>query len=203
MQLKFLELAIGGPCPIDLDYPFSLVLHDSCLYKNTRKKLDILHPKSWRIYAEFFDNQNVLAVSLHPPLRRNCTKQELEKALSKLEATLSIPVYVEVMPSQEYWCSSRETLVDSPLLDVSHVHIWCRGDRALTQQTCLSLLNSFPVGAIHLSHNQGLADTHDLIPSDVWFADFVKRWSLERFVTYEMPTKYSSYERLDKRRSRR
>jgi hypothetical protein len=76
---------------------------------------------------------------------------QLETALSKLQTTLQVPVYVEVMPSCEYWCSSQETLVDFPLLlDVSHILIWHQGDypsgtlrdRKKTQQTCLSLINS-------------------------------------------------------------
>ncbi|MBV6624627.1 MAG: hypothetical protein KI793_17100 [Rivularia sp. (in: Bacteria)] len=38
-------------------------------------------------------------------------------------------------------------------------------------QTNLPKLNSNRIGEIHLSHNKGKADTHDLIPSDIWFKD--------------------------------
>ena len=116
---------------------------------------------------------------------------------------MNVPVYVEVMPFGEYWCSSLETLVNHPLLvDVSHILIWFRGDRNLTKETCLFLLNSTQVGEVHLSHNKGQADTHDLIPSDIWFSELIEKWSIDRFVTFEsLPIEYSIYERLDKRKS--
>ncbi len=86
----------------------------------------------------------------------DCSQKDLETAMTKMQATLKVPVYLEVMPSAEYLCSSDLTLVDFPLLlDVSHVNIWHRGNSKATQETCLNLLNSFSVGAIHLSHNQG------------------------------------------------
>jgi len=204
LKLDFLELAIGSPCPVEFDYPdIPLILHDSCLYRhNFRLRLNLLRPKTWQAYADFIDTHDVRAVSLHPPRRRDCTKQELETALSNLEDALGVPVCVEVMPSPEYWCSSEETLVDRALLiDVSHILIWHRGDRALTQQTCLRLCDRSP--AIHLSHNAGRADTHDLIPQDIWFANCIQNWARDRFVTYEsLPVEYEQYERLDKQHRR-
>jgi len=103
-----------------------------------------------------------------------------------MQEVLQVPVYIEVMPTDEYWCSSLGTLVDFPLLlDVSHVNIWHHGDRNMVKNTCLNLLNSFEIGTIHLSHNRGNADTHDLIPNNVWFNDYLKAWSNEYLVTYE------------------
>ena len=202
LKLDYLELAIGSKCEIDRDYPdIPLVLHDSCLYEDYfRCTLDSLQPRTWKAYAEFISNQNVLAVSLHPPLKRYCSQKELEVALNKMQQTLQVPVYLEVMPSAEYWCSSYQTLVDFPLLlDVSHVNIWHQGNEMKTQETCLTLLNSYSVEAIHLSHNQGKADTHDLIPNNVWFNNYLQKWSDDYLVTYEsLPIDYAAYERLDK-----
>ena len=143
-------------------------------------------------------------MSLHPPRQYECTQNELETALSQLEKIIKIPVYIEVMPSEDYWCSSVETLVNHPLLvDVSHILIWYGGDMELTKQTCLNLLNSNQVGEIHLSHNKGKADTHDLIPLDIWFNDLIHEWKKNYFVTFEsLPYDYCEYERLDKRRYR-
>jgi hypothetical protein len=206
MQLEFLELAIGSPCPVDFEYPsVPLILHDSCLYENNiRKRLDLFRPQTWNIYAEFIASHDVRAVSLHAPLKQKGTQLQLETALSKLQTTLQVPVYVEVMPSCEYWCSSRESLVNFPLLlDVSHILIWHQGDRQKTQQTCLSLIDSQQVGAIHLSNNQGKADTHDLIPEHIWFQEKIPSWKSKYLVTFEsLPAKYSAYERLDKQRFR-
>jgi hypothetical protein len=116
--------------------------------------------------------------------------------------SLDVPVYLEVMPSAEYWCSSESTLIAFPLLlDVSHVLIWHQGDRQATEATCDRLLNTHEVGAIHLSHNDGTSDRHDLIPNDLWFESKLAAWSQDYLVTYEsLPIAYHSFERLDKQR---
>ncbi|MEM8676131.1 MAG: hypothetical protein AAGF83_20020 [Cyanobacteria bacterium P01_G01_bin.67] len=202
LELDYLELAIGSKCELDSQYQdLPLILHDSCLYdRYLRCRLDPLQSRTWKPYITFIANHNVLAVSLHPPLKRYCSQQELEAAMNRLQQTLQVPVYLEVMPSSEYWCSSLQSLIDFPLLlDVSHVNIWHHGDESTAQTTCLQLLNSFTVGAIHLSHNRGKADTHDLIPRNVWFSDYIDVWCDRYLVTYEsLPVDYAFYERLDK-----
>ncbi|WP_050045319.1 MULTISPECIES: hypothetical protein [Tolypothrix] len=205
LKLEFLEIAIGSICPVDFHYlSVPLILHNSCLYKEgMRLRLEILNPRTWQPYSEFIANSDVRAVSIHPTLQRDCTKQELEKALFKLQKTLNVPVYLEVMPSSEYWCSSLPTLVEYPLLlDVSHVLIWFQGNQSLTKETCLEILNSYEVGEIHLSHNNGFSDAHDLIPSKVWFHNLIEPWSQKYFVTYEsLPQVFYLYERLDKQKT--
>ncbi|VEP16263.1 conserved hypothetical protein [Hyella patelloides LEGE 07179] len=207
LQLDFLELAIGSNCDVNFNYQnTNLILHDSCLYQGYfRCKLDPFRPKSWYDYAKFIDNNYVIAVSLHPPLRKYCSQKDLEMALVKMQDALKVPVYLEVMPSSEYWCSSFQSLVNFPLLlDVSHVNIWHQGNSIQTKKTCLSLLQSSQVGAIHLSHNAGKADTHDLIPQNIWFQDYIEQWSEDYLVTYEsLPIEYAMYERLDKPRKRK
>jgi hypothetical protein len=207
LQLQFLELAIGSPCVVEADYgDIPLILHDACLYQERmRLRLSPLSPRSWQPYAAFIAEHDVRAVSLHPPLQRDCSRSHLETALAQMQRTLQVPVFLEVMPSSEYWCSSLDTLVDHPLLvDVSHVLIWHQGNAFHTQETCLSMLNHYPVGAIHLSHNNGRADAHDLIPESAWFGDRIPHWSTHYFVTYEsLPTSQASYERLDKRAKKR
>ena len=202
LQLDYLELAIGSKCEIDRDYQnIPLILHDSCLYdRYFRHRLDLLQPRTWQAYAEFISKHNVLAVSLHPPLKRYCTQKELEVAIVEMQRTFQIPVYLEVMPSAEYWCSSIQTLIDLPLLlDVSHVNIWHQGNEIAVEETCSILLDSFAVGAIHLSHNAGKQDSHDLIPRNVWFNNYLKEWNKRYLLTYEsLPIDYATYQRLDK-----
>jgi hypothetical protein len=204
MDLQYLELAIGSSCGVEVDYGnIPLILHDSCLYRERmRLRLNPLNPKTWQAYAAFIARHDVRAVSLHPPLQKDCRRSQLETTLVQMEKTLQVPVFLEVMPSAEYWCCSPDTLVDFPLLlDVSHVLIWHGGDSQQTQETCLSLLKDSAVGAIHLSHNNGQADAHDLIPDTVWFGDRIPQWSHQYFVTYEsLPKSKAAYERLDKRR---
>ena len=202
LNLDYLELAIGSKCDANLDYDnIPLIVHDSCLYKHHyRCQLNPLQPNTWYSYAEFINNHHVLAVSIHPPLKKYCSQTDLETALFQMQKVLQVPVYLEVMPSSEYWCSCDRTLIDFPLLlDVSHVNIWHRGNSQATQKTCLNLLDSYSVGAIHLSHNQGKADTHDLIPDRVWFNDYLNEWNRDYYLTYEsLPVEHRIYQRLDK-----
>ena len=189
LKLDFLELAIGSNCRIDFNYSdIPLILHDSCLYEgNCRQFLKLFKPETWSVYADFIKkNQHVAAVSLHAPRRWECTLKELERSLIELQQVLQVPVSVEVMPTNDYWCSNLDSLVDFPLLlDVSHIFIWQRGNLETTECTCRQLLVSHSVTGIHLSHNQGFADTHDPIPSDVWFAGDIASWRDRYFVTYE------------------
>ncbi|GAP93779.1 hypothetical protein [Leptolyngbya sp. NIES-2104] len=202
LQLDFLELAIGSPCDTDALYPdVPLILHDSCLYRDSfRCRLVLTQPRSWKPYAEFVETHSVAALSVHAPLRKDIDRCQIEDALEALEQTVQVPVFVEVMPSPEYWCSSVDTLVKHPLLlDVSHVLIWHQGDQVETERTCLEMIDR--VKAIHLSHNNGRADAHDLIPSEIWFAPYLSDWTKNYFVTYEsLPETQADYERLDKRR---
>ena len=84
LQLQFLELAIGSPCGMEIDYGDTpLILHDSCLYQQRmRLRLNPLQPKSWQPYAAFIAEHNVQAVSLHPPLQRDC--ERLRRVAAKI-----------------------------------------------------------------------------------------------------------------------
>jgi hypothetical protein len=197
LQLEYLELAIGSNCPLDFPYPnIPLILHDSCLYQQkSRQLLKLSQPETWPIYADFIQqNQNVVAVSIHAPRRWECSRSELERSLLDLQQILQVPVAIEVMPTHDYWCSSLDSLVDFPLLlDVSHILIWHQGNHPATEDTCRELLRSHQIVEIHLSHNQGIADTHDLIPGDIWFVGgayrndnrYIADWQSRYFVTYE------------------
>jgi hypothetical protein len=189
LKLEYLELAIGSNCRIDYSYPnIPLILHDSCLYdRNHRQLLKLSRPETWSVYAEFIQqHQNVVAASIHAPRRWECSRSELERSLIDLQQFLQVPVAVEVMPTRDYWCSSLESLVDFPLLlDVSHVLIWQQGNWQETENVCQKLLRSHDVIEIHLSHNKGVADTHDLIPEQVWFDRYISDWRNKYFVTYE------------------
>jgi hypothetical protein len=189
LQLEYLELAIGSNCRIDFDYSnIPLILHDSCLYeKNNRQLLKISKPETWSVYANFIQqNQRVMAVSIHAPRRWECNRSELEHSLLALQQVLQVPVAIEVMPTIDYWCSSLDSLVDFPLLlDVSHILIWQEGNDRATEATCRELLKSHKIIEIHLSHNQGVADTHDLIPEHIWFDRYIADWRDRYLVTYE------------------
>jgi hypothetical protein len=189
LQLEYLELAIGSNCRIDYLYPnIPLILHDSCLYdRNHRQILKLSRPETWSVYADFIQqHQNVIAVSIHAPRRWECSQRELERSLIDLQRILQVPVAVEVMPTRDYWCSSLDSLVDFPLLlDVSHVLIWQQGNWQETEDICQNLLRSHDVIEIHLSHNKGVADTHDLIPEWIWFDRYITDWRDRYFVTYE------------------
>jgi hypothetical protein len=179
-----------------------LVLHDSCLYEScNRKLLKICCPKTWNTYSDFIQrNGNVMAVSIHAPYRWECSLYELETNVDKLQDFLQVPVFVETMATKSHWCSSLDSLPNSPLLlDVSHVLIWFHGDSIKTEYTCQYIMSKYNVKSIHLSHNGGVSDSHELIPIDAWFNHYIDDWRLSYMVTYEsLPSHLYQYQRLDK-----
>ena len=84
------------------------------------------------------------------------------------------------------------------MLDLSHINIWHRGDFKQVEETFNSLLSKSK--GIHLSHNDGRNDSHDLIPNGIWFEKLIDRWATTKLVTYEsLPHICGMYERLDKK----
>jgi hypothetical protein len=90
--------------------------------------------------------------------------------------------------------SSLDDMPDFPLvLDISHINIWAKGDTQLTQVYYAMLIDRSPT--IHLSHNDGYNDHHDLIPIDHWTRCLTFDGKL---VTYEsLPVEYAKYQRRD------
>jgi len=204
LDCTYLELAIGCP-PSQYLGVQSAVLHDCCLFdvNGKRQPFSLLESNTWLPYKQFCTARHVRAFGFHAPLRTKASLKELHQAVIKLEKYLHIPVMIESMPTPDRWCSDRESCQGLPLLlDVSHVLIWHRGNHPYTAETCFELLPS-AVG-VHLSHNQGWSDDHDLIPEDIWFQEYIPEWSRSLFVTYEsLPARFARYERLDKLRLRR
>ncbi len=206
LPVEFIELAIGVDCFVADDYRgWPLVLHDNCLRNETgRLRLDPLQPRTWTRYQSFAETQNVVAIGVHAPAKKRCTLLELERALASMEQHFSLPVQVEIMPGRNRWCSSLDTLPDHRLLlDLSHALIWTQGNLDETESVCHRILDGFDVGEIHLSHNNGLRDSHDLIPPNMWFDRLITQWQQNHLVTYEsLPEQLSQYRRLDQARHR-
>lgn len=206
LGLDYLELAVGVRCDVQGIYNhWPLVLHDSCLEgPSGRLRLDPLKPSTWAPYLEFCATHEVLGIGVHAPARRRCTAVEFERALTSMEQEFRVPIAVEVMPLRNRWCSDLDSMVETRvLLDVSHILIWERGCHTATERTCRQILDRFDVAEIHLSHNGGQHDSHDLIPAGAWFEPLIEEWSRSHFVTYEsLPARWSDFERLDLQRNR-
>lgn len=201
LSLEFLELAIGVYAQSEDVLEVPLVLHDSCLYDDLKRLLlSPLNPEGWKAYRDYIQRNKVLAVSLHPPKLRECSKTELIVALSQMEDYFGVPVLLEVMPSPEWW-HSMDTLLKVPtLLDVSHTNIWCKGDRRETKEITLRLLDGGWIKGIHLSHNEGKSDSHDMVPPNVWWREYLESWS-DYLVTWEsLPIEFAQWERTDRNR---
>jgi hypothetical protein len=205
LELSYLELAIGVTCHVDDSYDdWALVLHDSCLsggpfHRPLRYRFDLLDPATWQPYRKFIVRHHVLAMSAHAPLRSRTNAPDFERMVAQCSESLGVPVMVEVMPEPQRWCSSVDSLAKVPLLlDLSHVHIWSIGNSNETLSLTEQILNQNDVGGLHLSHNDGRRDSHELIPEDVWFANHLDGWLSGRLATFEsLPTIFREYERLD------
>ncbi|MGG6263303.1 hypothetical protein ACQ4M3_35305 [Leptolyngbya sp. AN03gr2] len=202
LSLEYLELAIGtcnDLTNIPPDVP--LVIHDRALYQGTQRlPFSLMNPNSWCAYRSLTQQRSVLALSIHPPRLHEAEQDDLRTARSKLEDYLEIPVLIEVMPSCEYHNSKNSIIPAVPLLlDVSHINLWYKGDVEAVKHAVKQLL-PHSVG-IHLSHNNGKADSHELIPREIWFSEFIEDWGRSLFVTYEsLPEHYQQFERLDKQK---
>lgn len=200
LGLQYLELAVGANCEltkIPKDIP--LVIHNRCLYQDGMwLPFSLLNSSTWDAYKTLLNGRNVLALSIHPPKLVDSTAGEIIINRALLSETLGLPVMLEVMPSPAYWLS-QQTLLDEPLLlDISHINIWCQGNYQQVATICASLLHR--VKGIHLSHNNGRKDSHDLIPNDIWFEPLINTWSKDLLVTYEsLPKEFAKYQRLDKK----
>jgi len=211
LALDFLELAVGTRCDLSLiptDTP--LALHDRCLYEGTHKlPFALAAPESWEGYRQHLASRDVRLLSVHPPLRSEMSLDSIRSNREALESLLGIPVCLEVMPATNYWLSADDfrpqpdTLSDIPLLlDISHINLWARGRDAEVRGWVERLLPQ--AIAIHLSHNNGRSDSHDLIPAGIWFQESVAEWHARGLsVTYEsLPEAFAQYERMDKQRRR-
>jgi hypothetical protein len=209
LSLDFLELAVGTRCDLSLVPPdIPLVLHDRCLYEGAHKlPFALAAPESWEGYRQRIAGRDVRLLSLHPPLRSEMSLDGIRRNREALESLLGIPVCLEVMPSPHYWLCADDfrepcqALTDIPLLlDISHINLWARGRDAEVRRWFERLLPQ--AIAIHLSHNNGRSDSHDLIPAGIWFAESVAQWHADGLsVTYEsLPERFAQYERMDKQR---
>jgi hypothetical protein len=211
LSLDFLELAVGTRCDLSLiptDIP--LALHDRCLYEGAHKlPFSIAEPDSWEGYRQRLAGRDVRLLSVHPPLRSEMSLDGIRRNRDALESQLGIPVCLEVMPAPHYWlsaddfCTQPDALSDIPLLlDISHINLWARGHEAEVRRWGEQILPQ--AIAIHLSHNNGRSDSHDLIPEGIWFAESVAQWHADGLsVTYEsLPERFAQYERMDKQRQK-
>lgn len=205
MSLDYLELAIG--CEVEVDeVPADLpvILHDSCLYhKGRRLLISPFDRTNWLIYRDFCLCHKVLAFSIHPPKWGKATPEALLTNSWLMEKHLGVHVYLEVMPDDNwytgpgYWKQlTKLTMLPVLLADISHINLWTGGIG--TEEVALEVIKYSNL--IHLSHNNGKVDSHDLIPEDIWFNHYIPTW-YRKLVTYEsLPEKYAEYERLDKKR---
>jgi hypothetical protein len=208
LSLEYLELAVGTRCDLRfIPKDIALVIHDRCLYEGAHKlPFSLAHPDTWQGYKERSRDRNILLLSMHPPKRNELSLDKLKSKRDSLEKFLNIPVCLEVMPNYNYWLSEQDcdrSFRDLPLLlDISHINLWSKGDSERVKGWVEQLLPQ--ALAIHLSHNNGRSDSHDLIPKGIWFEDRAKMWkSRGLLVTYEsLPEEFARYERMDKLYSR-
>lgn len=205
LKVEYLELAVGSNSDLSMiEKGTQIAVHDAGLYSGSRKlKFNLTRKETWSVYKEQMKGHNVLFFSIHSPKANQCEYKDIGRLRTELEDYLGLRVIVEVMPSDDYiLCADRvEDIVREGLpllLDVSHVYLWTRGDVRKTRELVDRLL---PISEeIHISHNNGRVDQHDLIRKDDWFCSELERWGEGgRYITYEaLPCEYAQYQRLDR-----
>ncbi|ACB54301.1 hypothetical protein cce_4955 [Crocosphaera subtropica ATCC 51142] len=209
LGLDFLELAVGSRCDLSkIPKEIPLVIHHRCLFDGLYKlPFSLAQPETWEEYRQRLRDRNVKMISIHPPMRKEITFDDLKRNRDQFESLLGVPVCLEVMPNDAYWLSeddfrtTPDRVIDIPiLLDISHLNIWAKGRSALVQEWTERLLPQ--AITVHLSHNNGRRDSHDLIPSDIWFNQHIEKWETQGLIlTYEsLPESFAKFERDDKQR---
>ncbi len=177
LGLDYLELAIGSNCELNqIPEDIPLVIHNRCLFQNGKRlPFSLIQPETWADYRNSLRDRPVLALSLHPFKLHEAFQEQVLAQRQALEQYMEIPVLLEVMPSPAYWLS-QDNLLDVPLLlDLSHINIWHKGDFKRVEETCKVLLPR--AQAVHISHNDGRTDSHDLIPNGMWFDRLINSWA--------------------------
>jgi hypothetical protein len=210
LNLQYFELAIGTHITTDTKFEMPIVIHDQALYikegENHRRLNYLKYLDDVYILQEFCKFNNVKAISLHPSNKSwELSLSKLDKKIKQIEKILGVPLYVETMYKESDWYNYEDLIKDNRcgsklLIDVSHVNIWTKNNKAQTEDIVCALLDKYEVGSIHLSSNNGHRDSHDLIKPDAWFYKYLNEWSDKYLVTWEsLPVEYGYYERLDKR----
>jgi hypothetical protein len=208
LNVRGLELAVG--CLVNIEEVFdenlSIYLHDKSLYKldkGIKRRLDFLNPDTHDDIAYFVSRNKVKAISYHGQPKDYMSLKEFDAAIKLLSFNIDRPVWVETMINSNYHYGDFNSIGEHDLLiDISHINLWAKGNHTVTEEMVLSLLNIYGsrVKQIHLSHNNGRSDSHELIPTDIWFKKYLESWSSKYVVTYEsLPIEYAEYERLDKK----
>lgn len=142
---------------------------------------------------ELNDNMKAEAYTIHAG-RRLCPLSLLFKKLQDLEDMLGIPIGVEGMyPTgkdtfllQDY--KEYQALLDSGMkyaLDLSHLNI-VRTHYGANDNLVTELLSSENCIEVHLSHNNGISDSHELmIDKNVWWLDLLKHKHENSVIFYE------------------
>ena len=187
-----------------------LVIHNQALYikeGERHRRLNYLkYLEDVYILQEFCKLNDVKAISLHPSNKSwELSLSKFDKKVREIEKILGIPLYIETMYKESDWYNYEDLINDNRcgsklLIDVSHVNIWTKNNKAHTEDIVFDLLKKYEVGGIHISSNNGSRDSHDLIKPDAWFLKYLDEWSDKYLVTWEsLPVEYGYYERLDKR----
>jgi hypothetical protein len=208
LNIRGLELAVG--CLVNIEEVFdndlNIYLHDRCLYKTVngiRKRLNFLDPSTHDDIAKFISRNRVKAISYHGPLKNSIDLKDFDAAIDLLSFNLNTPVWVETMINNQYHYGDLDSIGKHDLLiDISHINIWAKGNHELTEKIVLNLLDTYGVKVkqIHLSHNNSRSDSHEMIPTNIWFKKYLDEWNKKYVVTYEsLPVEYAEFERLDKK----
>lgn len=163
-----------------------IVLHCDSLVKNKSIcRLELSRTRSWIPYKKFVKKNKVLAMVVNPPLQSDCSLQELNNHTSLLSTYLGVPVFVRTSESEEYWCSSMETVADNLAIDTDDVLAWNNGDSVDTAREFHQLLSK--AGLIYLSYPVNLLDvsTEATPKPPGCFYRYIDHWAGEKFVIHK------------------
>lgn len=210
LNLEFLELAIGSRAYInEIPTDLPLMIHNDWVYSPDRLRwqLSLDRDDNWEHYKALTRTHQVLGFSFHFPKHDAMPLDRVLRRRQELEDYLERPFSLELMPDANWHGCAADfaagLLTGVPLcVDLSHLNIWAKNVSHLALRLTAQLIPQ--AVSWHVSVNQGIDDSHDLIPCGHWVEETIESLKLTNVpITYEaLPIKYATYERRDKQRKR-
>ena len=207
LGLDFIELGVGVLTEVtEVNLPYMIHNGNSLSIEgNKPKRFNILKKETWVPYIELGKESNCLGMTIHGIPLSECTEKSFIEACLELQQEFKYfaveTMFEEFHAGSWGYMSLLHNKKINILVDLSHINIWTKGNEQEAYVISSYFVKLSPTNSIHISTNKGKRDSHDMIPEEHIFLDFL--YSGAPYITYEaVPNTFAEYQRLDKKRIR-
>lgn len=179
-------------------YPTQFRLHANVHIESKRRIVDLIdYPNEILWFKRIKELSELLKApvySAHAGKRSNGSITQAIAHTRELEQLMGIPVCLEghyPTPNRTWlfddWYE-YQLLLESGIhyaLDLSHVHVVASQSRKIEWKLVQELLNSDKCLEVHISHNDGLRDSHEPISHPIWWMRLLEKTNKKADIFYE------------------